>query len=106
LTVVISTECELFGVAPSSPKAAVNQIVEMVLYEGDAGAGPLALESKEVEVLALMSKVLSRIGLGTADLVVEFSLKQGHPAYPVFWEFAYDIHSNGQRWVFMGSSSD
>jgi hypothetical protein len=76
----------------------------MVLYEGDAG--PMGLESKKVEVLALISNVLSQIGLETADLVVEFSLKQGHPAYPVFWEFAYDIHSNGQRWVFIGSSSD
>ncbi len=106
LKTLISTECELFGVAPSSPEAAANQIVEMVLYEGDAGSGPLELESKKVEVLALISNVLSRIGLGSADLVVEFSLKHGHPAYPVFWDFAYDIHSNGQRWVFIGSSSD
>jgi hypothetical protein len=103
---LISKDCELSGVAPSSPKAAISEIMDMVLYKGDTGSGPLELEFKTVELTELMGKVFACIEIDNADIVVEFGLKNGHPAYPVFWNFAYDIHSKGQRWIFIGSSSD
>ncbi|MBN3495812.1 hypothetical protein [Vibrio neptunius] len=76
-------------------------------YEGiSQGLGPLELESKKSEISELMGKVFSSIGIEDAEIVVKFGFKNGHPAYPVFWDFAYDIHSKGQRWIFVGSSSD
>ncbi len=103
---LISKDCEISGVVPSSPEEAASGIMDMVLYQGDTGSGPLELESKKAELSELMEKVLSSIELEEADMVVEFGFKNGHPAYPVFWDFAYDIHSKGQRWILVGSSSD
>lgn len=94
------------GVVSSTVQDAEKEIMEMVLYEGDTGAGPIDLESKKSEIVELMNKVFSRINLQGADMVSEFGFRKGHPAYPVFWDFAYDIHSNGKRWIFIGSSSD
>ena len=76
------------------------------MYKGDVGAGPLELESKEAEITELMNEVFSLINIEKAEMVSEFGFKNGHPADPVFWDFAFDIHSNGQRWIFVGSSSD
>lgn len=103
---LISKDCEVSGVVPSTPNEAMSEIMDMVLYKGDTGSGPLELESKKSEISELMSKVFSSIGIEDAEMVVEFGFKNGHPAYPVFWDFAYDIHSKGQRWIFVGSSSD
>ena len=103
---LISKDCEVSGVFPSTPSEAISEIMDMVLYEGDTGSGPLELECKKAEISELMGKVFSRIGFEDAEMVVEFDFKSGHPADPVFWDFAYDIHSKGKRWIFVGSSSD
>ena len=103
---LISNDCEVSGVVPSTPKAAEKEIMDMVLYEGDTGSGPIDLEKKKEEIIKLMGDVFSRISLQDADIVSEFSFRSGHPAYPVFWDFAFDIHSNGERWIFIGCSSD
>ncbi|MCA6059462.1 hypothetical protein HUF18_06695 [Thalassolituus sp. ST750PaO-4] len=106
LKMLVSKDSEISGVVPSTPKEAMSEIMNMVLYKGDTGSGPLELESKKIEISELMSRVFSSIGIEDAEMVVEFGFKNGHPAYPVFWDFAYDIHSKGQRWIFVGSSSD
>ena len=103
---LISKDCEISGVLLSTPGEATSKIMDMVLYEGDTGSGPLELESKKSEISELIGKVLSSIEIEKAEMVVEFGFKNGHPAYPVFWDFAYDIHSKGKRWVLVGSSSD
>ncbi|MEX2962310.1 hypothetical protein [Microbulbifer sp. TYP-18] len=103
---LISKDCEVSGVVPSTPNEAMSEIMDMVLYKGDTSSGPLKLESKKVEITELMGKIFSIIGIEDAEMVVEFGFKNGHPAYPVFWDFSYDIHSSGQRWIFVGSSSD
>jgi hypothetical protein len=91
----VSKTAQVSDVSPSSPEDAKAEIMEMLLYEGDAGAGPLGLEGKREEVASLMSQVLSSINMDKADQVTGFAFRKGHPAYPVFWDFAYDIHSNG-----------
>jgi len=103
---LISKECELSGVAPSSPKKAISEIMDMILYEGDISSGPLELESKKSKITELMTRVFSIIGIENADMVLEFGFKSGYPAYPVYWGFAFDIRSKDRRWIFVGSSSD
>ncbi len=103
---LIANNCEISDVVPSTALAAEEEIIGMVLYEGSTGACPLDLVSKKSEIIKLMYEVFSRIHLKEADMVSEFGFRRGHPAYPVFWDFAYDIHSNGKRWIFVGSSSD
>lgn len=36
----------------------------------------------------------------------EFVLVEGHPFYPVFWEFSFLIKSPDKNYIFIGSSSD
>lgn len=103
---LISKDCDIANVTPSSPQKAASEIMDRVLYKGDIGSGPLELESKKVEITELMNKIFSLINLEDAEMVTAFVFKNGHPAYPVFWDFAYDIHSKGQRWIFIGSCSD
>lgn len=103
---LISNNCTVSRISPSSPTEAVSKIMDMVLYEGDIGSGPIDLDSKKAEISELMSKVFSIISIEHAELVAEFRIKEGHPAYPVFWDFAFDIHSKGERWILIGSSSD
>lgn len=102
----ISKNSQLSGVTPSSPENAIKEIMERVFYEGGIGSGPIELETKKEEIQLLMNKVFTLININKAELVAEFGFREGHPAYPVFWDFAYDIHSNGKRWIFVGSSSD
>jgi hypothetical protein len=102
----VSKEAQLSGVVASSPEEAKNEIMAQVLYEGDVGSGPIKLAEKREEITSLMDKVFALIDIDKADLVTEFGFRKGHPAYPVFWDFAYDIHSKGKRWIFVGSSSD
>ena len=106
LKFLIADDCEIFGVTPSSPQNAMAEMMRLVLYEGDDGSGPLELASKKTQVIQLMHQVFSVIGMESADMVIEFAFKDGHPAYPVFWDFAFDIHLHGQRWILVGSSSD
>lgn len=102
----VSENAQLSGVVPSSPEEAKTEIMSQVLYKGDVGSGPIKLNEKSEKIITLMNKVFSRINIDEANFVSEFGFRKGHPAYPVFWDFAYDIHSNGKRWIFIGSSSD
>jgi hypothetical protein len=38
--------------------------------------------------------------------VVAFRLKEGHPFYPVFWDFAFLIEIDQESILLMASSSD
>lgn len=102
----VSKNAQVSGVASSSPQEARTEIMEMILYEGDIGHGPENIDEKREELISLVDIVLSAINIEEADLVVGFGFRQGHPAYPVFWDFAYDVHSSGQRWILVGASSD
>ena len=106
LKIAVSKEAQLSGVVLSSPQDAKIEIIDMILYEGGVGHGPDKLDEKREEIMSLINKTFAIINIDKADLVAEFGFREGHPAYPVFWDFAYDIHSNGKRWIFVGSSSD
>lgn len=106
LKTLVSAASEPSLVAPSSALQAMTTIKNCLLYKGDEGSGPLDLELKTAEVMSLIDKVFSSIDIEHADMVIEFAFKQGHPDYPVFWDFAFDIHVKDKRWIFVGSSSD
>jgi hypothetical protein len=106
LRVSVSKNAVVSGVAPSSANEAKNEIMERILYEGDIGYGPIDIDKKHTEIQILMDKIFDLIEIDDAEIISEFGFREGHPADPVFWDFAYDIHSNGKRWIFIGSSSD
>ena len=103
---LISEDCEISGILLTSSTEAKIVITNCLLYKGDEGSQPLELDSKKTAIINLLNKILSTIGFENAEMVVQFGFKQDHPAYPVFWDFAYDIHVQDKRWIFVGCSSD
>jgi hypothetical protein len=41
-----------------------------------------------------------------SNIVESFWFRKGHPAYPVFWDFAYIFRCYNRALIFVGSSSD
>lgn len=89
-----------------SANEARSEVLEHLLHSGDAGYGPIDLTEKRSEILLLAEDLFTCVSLDQADAVTSFWLAKGHPAYPVFWDFSFDIHVHGKRWILMGSSSD
>ncbi|MBC3948589.1 hypothetical protein [Pseudomonas folii] len=83
-----------------------SEITEQLLHLGDEGYGPIDLTAKQAEILTLLEALFTHVNIDQANAVTSFCLTKGHPAYPVFWEFSFDIHVGGKRWILMGSSSD
>lgn len=102
----ISLGCVVSGIRPVSIDEAKDQILEHLLYPGDEGSGPVDLASKQEEITRLAEKLMKAARIHQADEISAFWFQKGHPAYPVFWEFAFDIHAQGQRWILLGCSSD
>jgi hypothetical protein len=102
----ISNDVEIADATSNSPEQAKAEMLDCVLYEGTETSGPDELDLKRDEIISLLGKIFSLTAIAEADFVTEFRFLKGHPAYPVFWDFAYDIHAKGERWVFVGSSSD
>jgi len=96
------------GAESSASSMLVESLKAGLEYSGDDGSHPnraflsgVEFSVSKAEVLALFSDFLE-----DADRVVSFWLKEGHPFYPVFWDFAYTIEKGDDAYVFIGSSSD
>lgn len=93
---------------PAVPADVLQGIREGLEYEGDYGAHPgqaflgsAEFRSREAEVLGYFERLLSG-----AVQVISFELEEGHPFYPVHWDFAYVIEKGVDSHVLIGSSSD
>ena len=81
---------------------------DALAYQGDTGSHPgqdyLTSEGFKRDE----SIVLAQVGalLEGASHILSFWLKEGHPFYPVFWDFAFSIEKGTDAFVFIGSSSD
>lgn len=84
------------------------EVDEHLRFEGDPWAGPAALALKSAEFADLLLELRKGISelAGHADRVERFWLKAGHPAYPVFWDFAYLLVKDEMATILVGSSSD
>jgi hypothetical protein len=93
---------------PVTPEAVIAEVTSSLCYAGDDGAGPNkdAMKSARFKVL-LASVVAEARAMADGSLQIEqFWIKDGHPAYPVFWDFAYLFTRDGDAVVLIGSSSD
>ncbi|WP_428426924.1 hypothetical protein [Pararhizobium sp.] len=83
-------------------------VEEALLYAGDPGAGPSAAVMASEKLASLMDALKKQVGelVKTATKTESFSLRDGHPAYPVFWDFALLFQNATSATILMGSSSD
>jgi hypothetical protein len=93
------------GVATADMLAEVERCIR---WAGDRGSRPdeKAINSPRLDelvacVLAHLKRVATR-----STAVWSFWLKDGHPHYPVQWDFAFGLVGPGGAEVFIGSSSD
>jgi hypothetical protein len=90
-------------------RSAVWPVIETsLLYTGTDGEGPAESTMKSAE----FSELMMLLGNDVRNLVDEavnidsFELQDGHPAYPVFWDFAFLFSGEASASILMGSSSD
>lgn len=77
-------------------------------YQGDEGSHPntefvgSAQHQNQVnEIMRCMNNLVLK-----STQIIGLWLKEGHPYYPVFWDFAFIIEFDVQAYVLIGSSSD
>ena len=84
------------------------ELDELIRFAGDPGAGPndSVLKSEELsDALIELNRSVSELA-NQAKRIDRFWLKAGHPAYPVFWDFAYIFLKGEAATILIGSSSD
>ena len=86
----------------------VEALRDALSYERDDGSHPSRLYMQSPEFRHDSDIAISQLRelVDSADTIISFSLVEGHPFYPVFWDFAFVIEKGDDAVVFIGSSSD
>ena len=86
----------------------LDEVRQALEYIGDDRSHPnrdyLSVDQFAVDVKAILDQVDSLCT--AADVLAEIHLKDWHPFYPVFWDFAFLFVLKEQAVIFIGSSSD
>jgi hypothetical protein len=77
-------------------------------YVGHESAGPSAKVLASAEFSNLMRSILESIAQlsKSSTKIKALALVEGHPAYPVFWDFAFLFLGENDCLLLVGSSSD
>lgn len=91
-----------------TPVEVVSEVRTSISYAGDSGAGPdpKAMQSDRFSELLAALLQETEAAARSAVRVEQFWLGAGHPAYPVFWDFAFLFTGTNEAVVLVGSSSD
>ena len=91
-----------------SPTEVLSEIRSSIGYAGDSGAGPAPESMRSGRFAELLSGLLAETEAlaRSANRIEQFWLNQGHPAYPVFWDFAFLFTGPSEAVALVGSSSD
>lgn len=98
----------VIGSVPVTGPEILSEVEQSLRYTGEEGSGPKPAVLRSQRFNELVLAVLSELEVAAAgaSLRAQFWLGEGHPAYPVFWDFAYVIAGPADGLVFIGSSSD
>lgn len=93
---------------PSALDTLLAELEHGVRYEGDAGSHPSPDFPSSPECDHLLESIGRRLreGLADTDAIHEVWFSEGHPFYPVWWDFAFVIVKPPDAFVLVGSSSD
>jgi len=86
----------------------LDRVVAALNYAGEVGNFPskVYLASQEhTEAVKTIRAELRRL-MGNAKRITSLIIDDGHPFYPVFWDFSYIIELSDQVFVLVGSASD
>jgi hypothetical protein len=95
-------------VQPATEAEVISEVCRSLTYAGDRSAGPdpSALQGREfIDALAgLTSEIIATAQ--DSNTIERFKIPEGHPFYPVFWDFAFLFTNATQATALIGSSSD
>jgi len=96
------------SIAPCSEAELVAEIRKAFEYEGDYGAHPnlnyLGTKEFSQDLGAAIQEVKSVVE--DASNLWTITLSEGHPFYPVYWDFAFVYTNNEGGGLIVGSCSD
>lgn len=96
------------GTSLAAGPEVLTEVENALRYVGDSSSGPAPSAIRSQRFDELLGQVLSHLRqtiLG-ANSIEQFWFKDGHPAYPVYWDFAYVFSGPLGAEVLIGSSSD
>ena len=100
-------EIVIGGSQPSNVGKLISDISSAIAHVGDSGYGPIPERIESDKFQHLLRDTIHECKVLCADSRIErFWLKEGHPAYPVFWDFAFAIRHEYGCEILIGSSSD
>lgn len=83
------------------------EVTDAIGHGGDSDYGPLPERIQSERFHQLLAGVGEECRLLGSDARIElFWLKEGHPAYPVFWDFAFALRHEEGCDILIGSASD
>ena len=108
ISMALGPTAVLGGSCSVKAQEVLGEAKESLLHAGDEAYGPTPSVLASEKFHELLASVLAHIeqAVSSATLIEQFWLKEGHPAYPVYWDFAFLIVGPLGVEVFIGSSSD
>ena len=106
---ILGEHAEIGIAQPTTKNDVIDELKDALQYRGDHGSHPSLdyLDSTEsrIDFDQLICRI-QRLLDDSFDDIQSFWLKEGHPFYPVFWDFAFLIRTCDESILFIGSSSD
>jgi uncharacterized protein (TIGR02996 family) len=108
VTAALGPNAVVGGFQPVTGIEVLTEVERCLRYPGDIGAGPMASTLRLPKFNRLVREVLTYLERSVAEssAVATLRLIDGHPFYPVMWDFAFAFVKAHWTVVFLGSSSD
>lgn len=108
VTGLLGHEVVLNGERDVNVTEVVETLGQSLSYVGDAGAGPGPSVLRSTDFTRLLQCIRDSVVQLSQTVygIKSFEFAEGHPAYPVFWDFAYLFLGNDEHVLLVGSSSD
>ena len=104
----LGDEVEIRSTFTDSADKIVAKIKSHLEYRGDDSHGPIPERIESDEFSKLRDAVLNAVRelCCSSISVTGIWIGAGHPAYPVFWDFAYLFQGSESSIIFVGCSAD
>src|SRR4029453_1808059 len=105
---LLGTNARVSELEAASIEGVIETIRECLLWRGDDGAHPNREYQSSEEFVGDVTRLLEDVlqMLSAFSRISWFTLDDGHPFYPVFWDFAFLCRNEKRSLVLIGSSSD
>lgn len=92
----------------TSGAVVVKTIEDSLTYAGSAHAGPPQRTLAATNFHLLLDQLVGEVRkiFVASESILEFRLSEGHPAYPVYWDFGFLFLLTDKVFILIGSSSD